>query len=1617
MKKNRISIFGIIMFICLLSTGLFFVDGNRSRLAYADEVNSCGIAISQSLLTQIEGAYSDYSYKHTSDMGANYSLRDDYVIYTKNQNPENLCWAFASSEALSTTIMMATGEYIDFSEAWVTLAFDYNYDEIKTSYVGNDTFLSDGSSRPADYTVGTGGWFFMFDKIVKDYGVVLEQDFDFENLMIVSQENKNEYYNYYSQYANKELTENVKTVRYGTYDTASRTYKTTPEIRNSIKHHIKNYGGLYVGIDMSDREEAVYNSRTYYYKPMATKSGYGHAVTIIGWDDTFTSNDGKTGAWIALNQWGNHVDKDSVFYLMYEDTDIHSYFLGYVYDDTQQDDTYIDIDFTGEQLSSRSTSYGYYSTDKKGIYYYYFYAPSYGDTKQRNIFYSTSINLNYNYDISSETSIKRIKIYRGTADVTKSFNVKWDPTEKTIQISGSSVDIGGYKIVTEYKKNGEDTTQKHINAFYVCDGIELSHVFYNFSSDDGNAVKNNGRYQLYNNYTDTDTNVVVGSSTDTGHFIFRLYYATYNTVNESQTTYGSRIAYRSDLSTAGYCFGVQIDYDLNSTNNYTITLKNTNNKTRVITVTILKVGTNANMVNVIYNTNGGINNAQNQKRVVTSTSIYANIYAPTREGYNFAGWYYDSDFTSQVSKQSGQNIWLVANNKVNIITNPTVSSDFKSTFNSDYGYCASVFLYAKWEAVEYNLTIHYNATGVADDVSTIIYGDTIEEPEAPIWPGHYLLGWYSDVLFVNEWDFYSDVVYGDTDLYAKWEARNVRIYYVYENSTQTSGTIGYNSYLTKPADRNRTGYYDVWYTSSDYDTEFDFASTRVVEDTHIYVKSLLKPITNVELTTSTNSTETYTKFTLTLDYEHDLKGSLTVSVEWYRNDTLIETTSTLTYDEKVRTAGNYSYYAVLTITDSGNSANETSNSIGVTVAQKPIGIDNVTYNSRGNFTWTDSNPDGASYKVSIMRSVTGATYETLKTYPSQASTEIDIWSDLNEYGYYYVTVVKVFDGEEIGEVSSSAVSIVQLTYNVVFTDLTGYESKLYDAYDSITRPTSPSKTNYNFEGWYIDSNFTTTRTFPFGITTNTTIYAKWSYGTTTVLIENGSISSTYSNGNTSSLSVSASHSSGATNFTYEWYKIGSNSDTKVGSNLRTLTLGNVADSGNYYCIVTISDSNGIKSTARSNNMNVSIRRAETTISTENIGSYTYTGKLQKINSGAYVERTDEVVAVEYYFDSSRRTPAEFTDVPSSGYFMVYVYAPETDNYASATVMARVLIEKLQVQLSANSFQIIKYTGHAIIPEFTSNIDASQVKTSVEIINVGKYKDITLYVDETGNYKETSVTLSVLVEPANITVKAKNITSLWLTDIKNLEYEIIDSNGFDTSDLNIQLHCDVDPYKFGEYAITITSSNPNFIVTQIEGVYSVIVYPHIIAAIVILMIILFILIEQFKLTYIYEFESNGGSLVRPVDSKRFKKSQLPVPTKNGYKFLGWYLDKEFKKPIKRLRKGKVTTLYAKWEQIEDVKVSTVDEKILDILKHYTIDQAGDETDERIKLSDEELTNVMHMVKNSLHLEEDDENLTEQTHELTKEEIMQQFIDKINTEAVDGNISKEDIISIISEINQQ
>jgi uncharacterized repeat protein (TIGR02543 family) len=153
--------------------------------------------------------------------------------------------------------------------------------------------------------------------------------------------------------------------------------------------------------------------------------------------------------------------------------------------------------------------------------------------------------------------------------------------------------------------------------------------------------------------------------------------------------------------------------------------------------------------------NGGTNASQNVDSFnIDSAKI--TLKDPSRNGYQFAGWYKDSGYKNKATEI------------------PAGSSE-------------NVELYAKWEAIRYTITYKLdggsNGTKNPDDY-------TIEDTatlQAPTKNGCKFLGWYSDSKFKNQVTNIPKGSQGNMTVYAKWEMITYTITYQTNGGT-ISGT-------------------------------------------------------------------------------------------------------------------------------------------------------------------------------------------------------------------------------------------------------------------------------------------------------------------------------------------------------------------------------------------------------------------------------------------------------------------------------------------------------------------------------------------------------------------------------------------------------------------------------------------------------------------------------------------------------------------------------------------------------------------------------------------------------------------------------------------------------------
>lgn len=187
--------------------------------------------------------------------------------------------------------------------------------------------------------------------------------------------------------------------------------------------------------------------------------------------------------------------------------------------------------------------------------------------------------------------------------------------------------------------------------------------------------------------------------------------------------------------------------------------------------------------------------------------------APTREGYNFLGWF---------------------------------DGDTKVTF--PYEVTKDVTLVAKWEQVkapeveEFTVTFNSNE-GSSVDKQTVKKDGKAKKPADPTKTDYTFDGWYKEEALKTPFDFTTPIT-EDITLYAKWkqvkapETVKVKVTFNSNEGTKVAEQeIDKDGKATKPADPTRTGYtFEGWYTDNGtFVNRFDF-DTKIKADTTLYAK-------------------------------------------------------------------------------------------------------------------------------------------------------------------------------------------------------------------------------------------------------------------------------------------------------------------------------------------------------------------------------------------------------------------------------------------------------------------------------------------------------------------------------------------------------------------------------------------------------------------------------------------------------------------------------------------------------------------------------------------------------------------------------------------------------------
>ena len=166
---------------------------------------------------------------------------------------------------------------------------------------------------------------------------------------------------------------------------------------------------------------------------------------------------------------------------------------------------------------------------------------------------------------------------------------------------------------------------------------------------------------------------------------------------------------------------------------------------------------------------------------------------PTREGYDFKGWYADEALAT--------------------------AYDFSAPVEAD------ATAYAKWETSTYQVT--YMSNGEQYFEETVEHGSTVCGPDkAPERDGYLFLGWYADEALETLFDYRAPIT-SDTTVYAKWEVNTYPVSFDTDGGTKVDEqVVEYGSTATDPAEQpTKVGYtFAGWYSDAALTQAYDFST-------------------------------------------------------------------------------------------------------------------------------------------------------------------------------------------------------------------------------------------------------------------------------------------------------------------------------------------------------------------------------------------------------------------------------------------------------------------------------------------------------------------------------------------------------------------------------------------------------------------------------------------------------------------------------------------------------------------------------------------------------------------------------------------------------------------------
>ena len=140
---------------------------------------------------------------------------------------------------------------------------------------------------------------------------------------------------------------------------------------------------------------------------------------------------------------------------------------------------------------------------------------------------------------------------------------------------------------------------------------------------------------------------------------------------------------------------------------------------------------------------------------------------------------------------------------------------------------------------QYAIAFDLQGKGTAIDTMYVEDGSLIVAPEEPTDEFYTFEGWYKDAETTTPWNFETDLVSGNTTLYAKWETIGMRSVLFNTNGLASVPkiTVESGSTISAPEEpTNEDNYFGGWYKEKNCTNKWDFEKDIITKNTTLFAK-------------------------------------------------------------------------------------------------------------------------------------------------------------------------------------------------------------------------------------------------------------------------------------------------------------------------------------------------------------------------------------------------------------------------------------------------------------------------------------------------------------------------------------------------------------------------------------------------------------------------------------------------------------------------------------------------------------------------------------------------------------------------------------------------------------